>query len=67
MRTQTPSDGDMIGKIKELIRQNPKITQTQMAKACGVSRTSIAGWIRRSNGEIRHVGFDNGDFWQLTD
>lgn len=64
---QTPSDGGMIGKIKELIRQNPKITQTQMAKACGVSRTSIAGWIRRSNGEIRHVGFDNGGFWQLTD
>jgi len=64
---QTLTDDSILAKIKDLIRQNPKITQTQMAKACGVSRTSIAGWIRRSNGTIRHVGFDNGGFWQLCD
>jgi len=64
---QTLADNGILGKIKELIRQNPKITQAQMAKACGVSRTSIAGWIRRSNGAVRRVGFDNGGFWQLAD
>jgi len=64
---QTHTDNSILDKIKELIRKNPKITQSQMAKACGVSRTSIAGWIRRSNGSVRHVGFDNGGFWQLSD
>ena len=54
-------------KIKELIRANPKITQGEMAKSCGLSRTSIANWIRRSRGAIRRVGFDNGGFWQVIE
>ena len=64
---QTLTDEGILGKIKELVRNNPKITQAQMAKICGVSRTSVANWIKRSNGTIRHVGFDNGGFWQLAD
>ena len=64
---QTFTEPTILAKIKELIRANPKITQTQMAKVCGVSRTSIATWIKKSNGTIRHIGFDNGGFWQLAD
>ena len=26
-----------------------------------------ATWIKKSNGTIRHIGFDNGGFWQLVD
>ena len=64
---QTFTDGGILASIKELVKKNPKITQAQMAKICGVSRTTIASWIKRSNGTIRHVGFDNGGFWQLAD
>jgi predicted HTH transcriptional regulator len=39
----------------------------QMARACGLSRTSIANWIKRSQGSIRRVGFDNGGFWQVIE
>ena len=54
-------------KIKELIRANPKITQGEMAKSCGLSRTIIANCIRMSRGAIRRVGFDNGGFWQVIE
>ncbi len=54
-----------LDRIKELIRANPRITQSEMAKACGLSRTSIANWIKKSNGEIHRIGFDNGGFWQV--
>lgn len=64
---QTFTDMDTLDKIKDLIRANPKITQGEMAKSCGLSRTSIANWIRRSRGAIRRVGFDNGGFWQVIE
>lgn len=64
---QTSAEGSILSTIKESIKANPKITQAQMAKICGVSRTTIANWIRKSNGAIRHVGFDNGGFWQISD
>ena len=64
---QTFTEMETIDKIKELIRTNPKITQSEMAKACDVSRTSIANWIKKSNGAIRRVGFDYGGFWQVVE
>lgn len=67
MTLQTLTDKGVLAKIKDMIRKDPKITQAEMARTCGVSRTTIANWIRRSNGTIRHIGFDNGGFWQLTD
>ena len=64
---QTFTEMETLYKIKELIRANPRITQGQMARACGLSRTSIANWIKRSQGSIRRVGFDNGGFWQVIE
>jgi len=64
---QSLTDEGVLAKIKDLVRRNPQITQAQMARACGVSRTSIASWIRRSNGVVRHVGPDNGGHWQLSE
>jgi len=64
---QTFTDMDTLDKIKELIRANPRITQNEMARKCGLSRTSIANWINKANGSIRRVGFDNGGFWQVVD
>ena len=58
---QTYTDG--IDRLRSLIRDNPKVTQAEMAKVCGVSRTTINNWIRKSNGAIRRVGFDNGGHW----
>ena len=64
---QAFTDTSTLEKIKELIRTNPRITQGEMAKACGLSRTSIANWIKKSKGAIRRVGFDNGGFWQVVE
>jgi predicted HTH transcriptional regulator len=64
---QTFTDMETLDKIKELIRANPRITQNEMSKACGISRTSIANWIKKSKGTIRRVGFDNGGFWQVVE
>lgn len=60
---QTSTDG--IRLLKTLIVGNPKMTQAEMARACGVSRTTINNWIRKSNGTIRRVGFDNGGHWEV--
>ena len=64
---QTFTEMETLDKIKELIRANPRITQNEMSKACGISRTSIANWIQKSKGTIRRVGFDNGGFWQVVE
>jgi len=61
------TDLPTLDKIKALIRANPRTTQGEMAKACGLSRTSIANWIKKSMGSIRRVGFDNGGFWQVEE
>ena len=61
------TDLPTLDKIKALIRANPRTTQGEMAKACGLSRTSIANWIKKSRGSIRRVGFDNGGFWQVEE
>lgn len=64
---QTLADNSILAKIKELIRENPRVTQVEMARACGISRTSVSNWLRKSKGAIRHIGFDNGGFWQIVD
>jgi predicted HTH transcriptional regulator len=61
---QTQSAG--VERLKALVVGNPMITQAEMAKACGVSRTTINNWIRKSNGAIRRVGFDNGGHWEVV-
>lgn len=50
-------------KIRAMIREDPKVTQAEMAKACGVSRTCIANWLKKSGGQIRREGGDNGGHW----
>lgn len=55
-----------IERICAMIRQNPKVTQAEMASACGVSRTSIANWLKKANGVIRREGSDNGGRWVVT-
>ena len=55
-----------IERLKALIDANPRITQAEMAKACGVSRTTVNNWIRKSSGAIRRVGFDNGGYWETS-
>ena len=62
---QTLTNGDAIARLKSLIAANPRITQAEMAKSCGVSRTTINNWIRKSGGAIRRVGFDNGGYWEV--
>ena len=37
---QTFTEMETLDKIKELIRANPRITQNEMSKACGISRTA---------------------------
>ncbi len=54
-----------IARLKALIEGNPRMTQADMARLCGVSRTTINNWIRKSNGAIRRVGFDNGGHWEV--
>ena len=61
------ADMPTLDKIKALIRANPRTTQGEMARACGLSRTSIANWIKKSRGTVRRVGFDNGGFWQVVE
>ena len=61
---QTPTEG--MERLRSLVADNPTITQAEMAKACGVSRTTINNWIRKSNGTIRRVGFDNGGHWEVA-
>ena len=61
------ADMPTLDKIKALIRANPRTTQGEMAMACGLSRTSIANWIKKSRGTVRRVGFDNGGFWQVVE
>ncbi len=60
---QTSTDG--IRLLKTLIAGNPKMTQAEMARVCGVSRMTINNWIRKSNGTIHRVGFDNGGHWEV--
>ena len=52
-------------KIREMIRDNSKVTQAEMAKACGVSRTCIANWLKTAGNTIRRVGGDNGGRWEI--
>jgi len=52
-----------LAKIRVMIREDPKVTQAEMAKACGVSRTCIANWLKKSGGQIRREGGDNGGRW----
>ena len=64
-RVQMGSRADGLAKIRELISENPRVTQAQMAAACGVSRTCIANWLKSAADTIRREGSDNGGVWVL--
>ena len=59
------TDGLQIESIKKLLRANPKMTQVQLAQNLGLSRTSVANWIRKAGGSIRRVGSPNGGRWKV--
>lgn len=66
----TPSKGRLtnglqIERIRELLRKNPQMTQAQLAKVLGLSRTSVANWIRKAGGTIRHIGSPNSGHWEV--
>ena len=50
---------------REMIRENPKVSQVEMSKASGVSRTYIANWLKSAGNTIRRVGGDNGGRWEF--
>ncbi len=54
--------------ILRLIAENPYITQSDLAKAVGVSLTAIENNIEFMRGKyIRRVGPDKGGFWEIID
>ena len=59
------TDGLQIESIKKLLRANPRMTQVQLAQNLGLSRTSVANWIRKAGGSIRRVGSPNGGRWEV--
>ncbi len=59
------TNGLQIERIRELLRKNPQMTQAQLAKALGLSRTSVANWIRKAGGTIRHAGSPNNGHWEV--
>lgn len=63
---QTDMCKEGLVKMRAMIRENPKVTQAEMAAACGVSRTCIANWLKKSCGEIRRMGSDNGGRWVVA-
>ena len=55
-------------KIVELMRDNPEVTQADMACALSISRQAVQKHIARlkSAGRIRRVGPDNGGHWEVV-
>lgn len=55
-------------KIVELMRDNPEVTQADMACALSISRQAVQKHIAKlkSAGRIRRVGPDNGGHWEVV-
>ncbi len=50
------------------MRDNPEVTQTDMARALSISRQAVQKHIAKlkSAGRIRRVGPDNGGHWEVV-
>ena len=57
-----------VEKLVGFMRDNPEVTQTDMACALSISRQAVQKHIARlkSAGRIRRVGPDNGGHWEVV-
>lgn len=55
-------------KIIEVIRKNPHITQSEIAKIIGITRKSVILNMKtlQENGLIKRIGADKNGFWQIV-
>ena len=56
------------GKLTELLRAQPHLTQVGMAAALGISRQAVQKHIARlkSAGRLRRIGPDKGGHWEIA-
>jgi ATP-dependent DNA helicase RecG len=56
-----------VEKIMELIKQNPRITQEELAKSTGLSRRGVEWNLvqLKQKGLIKRVGPDKGGHWEI--
>ena len=61
--------GKMSGKILELIKKNPEITSSQLARKTRLTVRSIERNIKelRSQNKIERVGPGNGIYWKINE
>ncbi len=60
---------EMSGKILELIKKNPEITSSQLARKTRLTIRSIERNIKelRSQNKIERVGPGNGTYWKINE
>lgn len=56
-------------KILEVIKNNPQITQEELANVIGLTRKSINSNMKKlqENGLLKRIGADKNGYWQLTE
>ena len=54
-------------KIIEAIKENPNVTQEELAEIVGISRKSIISNMKKlqENGLIKRIGADKNGYWQI--
>jgi ATP-dependent DNA helicase RecG len=73
LKTSTETVGETLGKSVEkiiiLIKNNPHITQKEMAQQTGLSRRGVEKniGILKKKGKIKRIGPANGGHWQIID
>ena len=65
---QNDTVNDTVNLIFELIKANPKITYSELAKESGKSRATVARAVKKLSdiGAIRRAGADKNGFWEIT-
>ena len=56
-------------KILEVIKNNPQITQEELANVIGLTRKSINSNMKKlqENGLLKRIGADKNGYWQVTE
>lgn len=56
-------------KIIRLMRENPKITNKELAEACGITEDGVYWNTKklRKNNIIRRIGGDYGGHWEIVE
>ena len=56
-------------KILEIIFENPAVSSVEIGKKLGVSRTTVAAYIKRlkERGAIERIGSDRKGYWKILE